>query len=125
MRKYLLYILFTVSAVVSAVAVNDCDRRTADSCDCSKEACISDDYSDYVSAVVNVGLSADNTIRQEPSSGSVSVVQSQIQKKYPNRFLLDSLTSVSLKSLFGKRLDIKNSLFGGCRFLFLIRVLRN
>lgn len=125
MRKFLLYVLLAVASIVSAVAVSDCDRRTVDSCDYSNQACISDDYSDYVSAVINVGLSADNTIRQESSSGSLSVVQIQLQKNYPNKFLFDSLTSASLKSLFGKRLDIKYSLFGGCRFLFLIRVLRN
>ncbi len=125
MRKYLFYILLTVSAVVSAVAVFDCDRRTEVSCANSIEAGIFDDYSDYVSEIISVGLSADNTFRQEPTAGSGSVGQSQLHKNYTNKFLLDGRASASYKSLFLKRLDIKNSLFGGCRFLYLIRVLRN
>lgn len=125
MRKYLFFILLTLSSIVSAVSVYDCDWRAVYSCAQSFEAGISDNYSDYVSEIVNLGLSADNTIRQEPTAGPANSVQCKLQKSNSGKYLLNCLASLYYKSLFLKRLLFKNSLFGGCRFLYLIRVLRN
>jgi len=125
MRKYLFLILFLLCAIISANSLFISDKQNGDSCVNLSNASLFDDYSDYINEIENLGLSAENNYNHFTSLSFGNFSKCQFQKNHSNKFILDNLLSTVYKSLFLKRLDIKNYLLNSRPFLYFIRVLRN